>query len=88
MRSVITHWIPIITFCPVNNLPDPIFIEVHTNDFMELYEVRRKIRKCASFKNMFMEDVAKKVLQEVGGDKVVVRLWFNKHRVEITKEDL
>ena len=85
MKTTVTTWLPIITFCPVNKLPDLIFIEAEFGNFRELYGVRKKMRKLVSFKCMFMEDVASVVREELGADKVVVRLVFNKHRVEVSK---
>ena len=83
----ITHWLPILTFCPVNKLPDFIFVEVTFVDtFAELYGVRSKIRKLVSKKLMFMEDIAKMVFDEFPeANTVKVRLMFNKHIVEIRK---
>lgn len=86
MRTVITHWLPIVTFCPVNNLPDLIFVEMTFSNFVELYAARKKLVKLVTLKTMYMEDIAKLVMKELGPDKVVVRLMFNKHRVELEKE--
>jgi hypothetical protein len=54
----ISHWLPIVTFCPVNKLPDVIYVTVEFPSFAELYAVRKRIRKLVSWKLCFMEDVA------------------------------
>ena len=60
----IGHWLPIITFCPVNNLPDFVYIYVtFENEFQELYSVRKNIRKLIQFKKLFMEDIAQKIIE-------------------------
>ena len=86
--SLITHWLPIATFCPVNNLPDLIFVEMTVqNEFVELYSARRIIRKILSGKTIFMEEVAELVLNAFPQAKSVkVRLMFNKHVVEYKRQ--
>lgn len=84
MELTITHWFPILTICPVNKLPDLIFIRVTFKDFTELYAVRRALRKAFSWKRMFMEDVATAVSEMYPEAKrVEVILMFNKHRVTV-----
>ena len=81
----IRHWFPVVTFCPVNNLPDLIYISVcfRADKFVELYAIRRAFRKY-NFKRMFMEDIAKNVLKEFYDCKYVeVRLAFNRHIVHL-----
>jgi hypothetical protein len=87
MTTIITHWFPIITLCPVNNLPDPIYIEVKCHDkFVELYAVRKLLRKKFAWRTLFMEDVAQEVLKEIPeASEVTVRLWFNKHTVKLLR---
>ena len=93
-RVSITHWFPIVTICPVNNLPDLIYITVDfDNDpvvnpqFNELYSVRKRIRKIASWKRAFMEDIADEMFNEFRGCScVTVTLLFNRHTV-IRAED-
>lgn len=88
-RTQVRHWLPILTFCPVNHLPDLIYIEVEFEDDVtfespvrELYEIRRKIRKIASFKKMFMEDIAKQVYSAFQDcTAVTVTLAFGRHVV-------
>jgi len=87
MKTIITTWFPILTFCPVNNLPDFIFVEVEFTEFAELYGVRKKLRKLISCKNMYMEDVAQLVADNFACDKVTVRLMFNKHVVMWERKD-
>lgn len=82
---VIRHWVPVITVCPVNKLPDLIYISVgftlSEGEFVELYAVRRMLRKY-NFKCMFMEDIAKAVLSEFPECSFVeVRLFLNRHIV-------
>lgn len=81
----ISHWLPIVTVCPVNNLPELIFVTVELeNRFLELYAARRKIRKLVKWRRMFMEDIATKVLYNFPEAKAVeVRLAFGKHFVRI-----
>lgn len=86
-RLTIRHWIPIVTFCPVNHLPDLIYISLEFEGFIELYEIRRKIRKLIGFRKLFMEDVASLVMDEfASAEQVTVRLAFNRHVVRIYKE--
>jgi hypothetical protein len=87
-RTTIRHWLPIVTFCPVNNLPDLIYVSVDFDDeglerqFVELYAIRKRIRKLVSWKKMFMEDVADLLFRElVGCSSVTVTLFLNRHIV-------
>ena len=42
----ISHWLPIITICPVNKLPDFIYVTIEFEDtFEELYQVRKTLFK-------------------------------------------
>jgi hypothetical protein len=80
----ITHWFPIVTFCPVNGLPDFVYVTVSFNEFQELYEVRRKIKSAIQFKKVFMEDAAlfmKTLFPK--STSVEVRLMFSKHIVTV-----
>lgn len=61
-------------------------MEMEFTTFVELYAARKKLRKMLSGKCMFMEDIAKTVLNNFGADKVTVRLMFNKHKVIISKD--
>lgn len=90
----VRHWLPILTICPVNNLPDLIYVTV---DFIhdaydvdpevefplyELYGVRKQIRQLASGKKMFMEDIAALLYKEIkGASSVTVTLLFGRHAV-------
>lgn len=90
-NTVFTTWLPILTICPVNNLPDLVYVEVEhatddPKDFKELYSVRREIRKAAlkGGRKKFMEKVAEDVLAAFPwARKVTVRLCFNKHVVTL-----
>ena len=85
----ITHWLPIVTFCPVNNLPDLIYVSITFEDFQELYEVRRKIKRAAQFKKMFMEDICTMVYDMYPTAlEVQVRLVFSKHTVNEVRNDI
>ena len=76
------HWLPIVTFCPVNNLPDLIYVRVEFGTFAELYAVRRKVRKLVAWRRMYMEQVAAAVLDEFPtATRVTVALLFNRHIV-------
>mgnify|MGYP006982982209 CR=1 FL=1 len=84
----IRHWLPIVTFCPVNNLPDLIYVtlEFDDNELHELYDLRKQVRRLTSMKKMFMEDIAQLLFNELAPDSVTVRLAFNRHVVTIYKE--
>lgn len=85
-RLTVSHWLPVITFCPVNNLPDVIYVYVTFDSFAELYAVRKQVRKLVSFKKMFMEDVAMTVLTSIeGAVEVEVRLITSRHVVKVNK---
>lgn len=81
LRILITHWLPIVTFCPVNKLPDLIYVTVTVeNQFIELYEARRRIKRAAAWKLDFMEEIANDVLKEFPeAQEVKVALLFNRH---------
>lgn len=88
-RVDITHWLPIVTFCPVNKLPDLLYITVTFQDdeLHELYNVRKQIRKAVSYKCMFMEDVAAEIKKAFpGAASVEVRLLTGRHIVTIKGE--
>lgn len=82
---VIKHWLPIITFCPVNNLPDPLYVSIQFDDqFVELYAVRARIRELLSLKCMYMEEAAKAIAEEYpNATRITVQLWFNRHTVQL-----
>jgi hypothetical protein len=82
----ISHWLPIITFCPVNRLPDFIYITVSFDSFQELYAIRKRIRKAASWKLRFMEDIAVDLTLEFPtATEVEVRLLTGRHVVIIRR---
>lgn len=91
MSSTVTisHWLPVVTFCPVNNLPDLIHVYVThpAKDFHELYAVRREIKRLFNLRRMFMEDVAKEALQHFDfATKVEVVLMTGRHRIALERE--
>lgn len=81
MKTIITTWFPILTFCPVNKLPDFIFVKIEFTEFAELYDVRKQMRALLSGKTIFMEDAAKLISSSFKCEKVTVSLMFNKHVV-------
>ena len=84
----ISHWLPIVTFCPVNKLPDVIYITVYLDSFAELYEVRRRIRRFAMWKIVFMEELAEGLfceLYDLDVNSVEVKLFTGRHIVRISK---
>jgi hypothetical protein len=93
VKVIIRHWLPIITYCPVNSLPDFIYVSVHVNldsagQMLELYAVRRTVRRLVRGSKAFMEDIALHVqdhlLSEMGvRASVEVRLAFNRHVVYV-----
>lgn len=85
MLVIIRHWLPIVTFCPVNSLPDLIWVSVEFKDTMcELYQARKRIRKIASGQRAFMEYIAQDVLAGFPmASAVEVRLAFNRHVVRV-----
>jgi hypothetical protein len=89
VRVEISHWLPIVTFCPVNHLPDLIYVTVafEGEAFHELYAVRKLIRKTVSGRLCFMEQVATDI-QEAFPDavEVKVRLVTGRHVVTIKGE--
>ncbi len=85
----IRHWLPILTFCPVNNLPDLLYFEVEfhadPSQVFELYAIRKKVRELTSMKKNFMEDLALRVLMNMPQAKAVtvtLALGRHVHRVE------
>lgn len=86
ITTLITHWLPIVSFCPENGFPDLIYVEVKFDSFVELYAVRKRIKKLCSGKKLYMEAIAAEVAEEFPMATMVrVRLMFNKHVVEVTK---
>jgi len=87
LKTRITHWFPFVTFCPVNSLPDFIFIEItFDNTFVELYAVRKNLRRLVQGKKIFMEDVLSLVAEHYStASSITVRLAFNKHVVTLER---
>lgn len=84
-KVTITHWLPIVTYCPVNNLPDFIYVECtyHNQPFVELYQLRKRMRHLLQGRKLFMEECAELVHKELKPDVTKVRLIFNKHIIEV-----
>lgn len=86
LRLTVSHWLPLVTFCPVNGLPDVIYVYVTFETFEELYAVRKQLRKLVSFKKMFMEEVAETLLSKIkGAVEVEVKLLTGRHVVKLRK---
>jgi NADPH-dependent 7-cyano-7-deazaguanine reductase QueF len=50
------HWVPLVTICPVNHLPDFGFITIQSKKMIEIYALRHIIHSFA-FRTMYMEDI-------------------------------
>ena len=90
----VTHWLPIITRCPLSIFPDFVYVEVDyvvgspANYFPELYNIRKRIRKTIKGKRAYMEDLAAMLANEFPEAVAVkVRLPFNRHFVQVTNKD-
>ena len=83
----IRHWLPILTFCPVNKLPDLLYVSITFEDeFVELYAVRKAIRKMLSMKCKFMENIAHDIILEYpSATSVTVALAFGRHVVTMER---
>jgi hypothetical protein len=80
----ISHWVPLLTFCPVNKLPDLLYVYVTfpAQQFVELYNVRKEIRAVAKGRTIFMEDLAKELLAHFdAATQVEISLMTGRHRV-------
>jgi hypothetical protein len=93
MQIRISHWLPIITFCPVNGGMDFIYVTVTyymtegTAFFPELYGVRKELRKTLQGRTLFMEDVAQQVLDTFSqASAVEVALMFRRHVVNLVRK--
>lgn len=76
----VSHWLPIVTRCPVNGLPDVVYVYAHFGSFAELYAVRKIIRKTCMWRKAFMEDLAQDVLTALpDAAQVEVRLLTGRH---------
>ncbi len=84
----ISHWLPMVTICPVNKLPDLLYVSVTVeNKFVELYAARKRMRKVVNFKYGFMEDLAANLWCEFPeASQVTVSLLCGRHKVVITEE--
>lgn len=85
----IRHWMPIMTFCPVNHLPDFVYCSVtfEGDEVNELYAVRKKMRKVISGRKAFMETLARDLAEAFPKASIAtVTLMFNRHEVTIINE--
>lgn len=83
------HWLPILTFCPVNNLPDLIYVTLEFEDgkSRDLYQIRKQVRKHISGRTAYMEDLAEILLVHFPTAVVTVRLMFSRHVVTVFNEE-
>lgn len=88
MITKIRHWLPIMTFCPVNHLPDFVYVTVtHKGQFVELYGARRKINRAIRFKKTYMEQLCEIVAKEFPqAAEIKVTLLFARHTVIIKRK--
>lgn len=84
-KITVTHWFPIVTFCPVNKLPDMIYVELDFQDeFVELYAARKALRKVVQWRTIYMEDAAMVLAEEFpSASEIRVKLAFNRHTVTL-----
>lgn len=83
----IRHWLPILTYCPVNSLPDLIYVTLTFEDqLVELYTVRKTVRKLVSGKKLYMEEIASTVADlYTNAIEVKVTLMFGRHEVTLKR---
>lgn len=85
-QVTVRHWLPIMTWCPVSNMPDLVYASVtwFDNKDHELYAVRRRIRKLLAGRKCFMEELAVDLAKEFpDAHQVTVSLAFNRHYVAV-----
>lgn len=85
-RSIFRHWLPRLTICPVNGLPDLIYCTVAIdNSHHDLYVVRKKVASIVPFRRKaYMEDIAQDLVEAFPeATYVEVRLAFNRHIVRM-----
>lgn len=85
----IRHWLPIMTFCPVNHLPDFVYCSVtfEGDAVNELYAVRKRMRQVVSGQKAFMETLARDLARAFPTASIAtVTLMFNRHEVTIINE--
>lgn len=82
------HWLPILTICPENNLPDLIYVtlEFENEPDQDLYWIRKTIRKAVSGRKAYMERIAQDLLDMFPMAVVTVRLAFGRHVVTVFNE--
>lgn len=89
LSYLIRHWLPILTFCPVNNLPDLLYVTLHFDDgiFRDLYKVRKATRKMLSGRTAYMEDLARDLSTQYPTATVTVRLALSRHVVIVQPKE-
>lgn len=65
MRIVISHYLPVVTRCPVNRLPDVLYLEAEFDGQAEVYEVRRLLTRGFFLRLMWMEQVVETAAQRL-----------------------
>lgn len=89
LSYLIRHWLPILTFCPVNRLPDLLYITLQFDDgvFRDLYNVRKATRKMLSGRTAYMEDLAQDLSAKYPTATVTVRLAMSRHVVIVQPKE-
>lgn len=88
--SAFRHWFPILTICPVNGMPDFIYVSIEweaptETAFLDLYLVRKLVRRTLSMRRISMEAASRLVLvafyQQFRSvpSAITVSLMFNRH---------
>lgn len=84
--TVVSHWLPVVTRCPLSILPDLVYVRVTFEGFAEIYSVRRRIFKELWWRRAYMEDLAQTLIEHMPSAKQVeVRLLFNRHQAIVTR---
>lgn len=81
------HWLPLITFCPVNGLPDFIYVTVtYIDNPDEIYDVKEVLRKTIMWKKAYMKDITQTILNNFPqAHSVTVRSMFNRQAVHVRR---
>jgi len=83
-----SHYLPLITICPVSKLPDIGYVKVHTKKIVEIYHFRKIVMK-HTLKKIFMEDIARNIkeelkkLYELNDDEIIVEYKLIGGKVKI-----
>ena len=82
----LSHWLPIITICPVTKLPDLLYISLtFKEEFVELYQFRKQL-KIFNFTETYMELVANDLERMFpNAVEIEVKLLTGRHIVRLVK---